>query len=134
MLALFPDLLTYNLLAPVIVRLALGLILIYFAYTKLFKSETVKQKLFKAIGFGGTPWFLIVLAGLEFFAGLLLIIGLFTQGVGLVLGFFMLIAAHIKTRQPKSLPGSVVFYFLLSAVSFSLVFSGAGIFAVDLPL
>lgn len=59
-------------------------------------------------------------------AGMLVFVGLFTQPAALVLAVISL--ARVRDKDDRLL------YLLLFAMALSLLFSGAGFFAFDLPL
>jgi uncharacterized membrane protein YphA (DoxX/SURF4 family) len=68
----------------------------------------------------------------------LLFLGLYTQIAALVVTLASLLAVIIKIRvrlaEHQSLSQGVEYYFLLLAIAVSLLFLGAGAFAIDLPL
>ena len=134
MLNPFPDLLTYSLLAPLILRVAAGLIFIDLGVL-LFKNEkelwTVSLSALKI----PRPQIAIkVLGCVEIIGGLMLIVGFYTQIAALVLALLTFAEAYIEYKEPVFLKRNFVFYFMLLAITLSLLFSGAGAFAIDLPL
>lgn len=135
MLSLFPSLFDYNILAIFALRITLGGIFVWFAYTKIFRERTERIAFFEKIGLTPAILFFTAVTGIELVAGVLLTVGLFTQGAALATGILMTIATFIKWRTPNALPyNTIEFYILLAIVSFSLLFFGPGIFAFDLPL
>ena len=114
MLSIFPDLLTFGLLAPFIIRLTLGIYFIYLVV--LVIKEEHAHTFFELVR--------VVPAGV---GGLLVLVGVYTQIGAIILVLWSLAEA---IRAPKSRPISL---FTL-AMSLSLLFSGAGFFAFDLPL
>lgn len=135
MLSLLPFLFDYEILAITALRITLGGIFVWFAYAKVFRERVERIAFFDKIGLSPAVPFFIVVTGIEFVAGVLLIIGLFTQGATLAVGALMTLAMIIKWRTPDALPRNTIeFYILLAIVSFSLLFFGPGIFAFDLPL
>ncbi|MBI2097999.1 MAG: hypothetical protein HYT46_03680 [Candidatus Vogelbacteria bacterium] len=106
MLSLFPNLLTYWLVAPVILRAVLGLAFIHEAYAER-KTERV-MSLLKAV------------------AGGLLVIGLLTQAAalgGAIICLYELWRLGTNDRRLLKL-----------AIAVSLLFLGPGFFALDWPL
>lgn len=133
-LNVFPDLLTYGLLAPFILRVFLGLVLVYFSYLKFFSERAEKAAFFESVGMRPGSVFSSAVGAAEFTGGVMLVVGFYTQIAALVAALIMLAATFIKWRHPQSLRNDIEFYILLFAISLSLVFSGAGFFAFDLPL
>ena len=134
MLSIFPDMLTFWLVAPLLLRVSMGLIFIYFGVSKIQRGKDTRVSFFKKIGLGkGTLTFWIV-STLEIIGGGLLVLGLFTQLTALVLSIITMGALYIKIRRPKTLKNTPEFFILLLAALLSLVFLGPGFIAVDLPL
>jgi len=133
--SLFPDLLNYGFLATGILRITLGLIFVYFAYSKIFHERLERIAFFEKLGLRPALLYFALVNGAELVAGICLTIGLYTQGAALVTGALMVLASLIKWRHPHALPyNTIEFYILLAVVSFTLIFLGPGAFAIDLPL
>lgn len=110
MLALFPNLLTYALVAPVILRLAAALGLSYHGY-KL----------------GNLPKLSSRVAGISHLvASFFLLIGLWTQLVAPLLAILIFVWPDKTVPQTQR--------WLMAAILLSLLFTGPGLFAIDLPL
>lgn len=119
MLSLFPSLLAFEQLAPFLLRLTLGAVLIFWAYGKI-KARS--------------DWKPTTLGLIEAVAGLLLIVGFMTQ-LGALVALIILAVKLIKKLQTRSLfTNGVNYYFILFVISLSLLFMGPGAFAIDLPL
>ena len=116
MVSLFPDLLSFALIAPFIIRLCLGFYFLLYGL-RLFKNS---PSITLGINKGH------VLGALAFAGSVLMLIGLFTQGAAVALALLSLY--RIKRSQNK------ITYVLLFGMALSLLFSGAGLFAFDLPL
>jgi uncharacterized membrane protein YphA (DoxX/SURF4 family) len=74
---------------------------------------------------------------IEMVAGIFLVAGLFTQGVaiaGALIAIDALFAKILYRDLDKVVKYSKMFYILVLIISLSLIFSGAGAFAIDLPL
>ncbi|MBL7045120.1 MAG: DoxX family protein [Parcubacteria group bacterium] len=137
MLNIFPDLLFLQILAPFLLRVTLGVMFLWIGYSYLFKDRVaiIRQlsskwpKLAKvSIIFGGI---------LEAITGVFLIIGLFTQAaaiVGALIAIDALFGKFFYKELDKALKYSKMFYILILIISLSLIISGAGAFAFDLPL
>ena len=115
MLNVFPDFLTFGLLAPFLLRLAVGF---------LFLKAGVKKG----------ARYTLALGVIEVVSGILLIIGLYTQVAALAAALISLFGWYAKKKHPSETPGSKGAFLLLFVISLSLLFSGAGFFAFDLPL
>jgi len=133
MLSAFPSLLDYGLLAPLIIRVIAGLIFIDLGYLKIRKERERWYNLFNTfLGIGG--FFVGLAAFIEFAGGILLVIGLFTQVAALVLAVITWLNLYLEWRDERFVRRSFVFYIMLFAMTLSLLFSGAGFLAFDLPL
>lgn len=135
MLSLFPSLFDYSLLAITVLRVSLGLIFVWFAYTKIFRERLERIAFFEKINVRPAIFFYSLVTGLELIAGISLTIGLYTQAAALTVGILMVFATLIKWRKSDTLPyNTIEFYLLLATVSFAVLFLGPGVFAFDLPL
>jgi putative oxidoreductase len=133
MLSIFPSFLDYGLLAPFIIRIVVGLIFVDLGYLKIRKERERWYNLFNTfIGIGG--FFVNLIALIEMIGGLLLILGLFTQAAALALALLAFLNLYLEWRDPAFVRRSFVFYPMLFAMTLSLLFSGAGFLAIDLPL
>jgi len=133
-LNVFPDLLVYSLMAPFLLRVFLGGILIYFAYLKFFSERDDKAAFFDSVGMKPGSVFSSTVGAAELTGGIMLLIGFYTQLAAIAAALIMLAAVFIKWRHPQSLRNDIEFYILLFVVALSLLFTGAGFFAFDLPL
>lgn len=116
-LSIFPDLLTFGLLSPLIIRIAIGSFLIYIG-KKRYNKDLSWSSLFYII------------------SGALLFVGLYTQ-VAVLLAIAVLkmdfYLDHYKNQMP--IPEDKKFYYGIIIIStLSLIFTGPGLFAFDLPL
>ena len=115
MVNVFPDLLTFGLLAPTIIRLFLGAYFVVWGLSALRKTNAIESTVGKKI-----------IGGLGIVAGISVVIGFETQIGALMLAAFSLyFGKHATDRLP---------YILLFGMAVSLLFSGAGFLAFDLPL
>ena len=64
----------------------------------------------------------------------MLIAGLYTQIAAIALSLLLLAAVFIKWRKPELLKNDTEFYILLAAATATLIISGAGAIAFDIPL
>lgn len=133
MLNPFPELLSYSLIAPLILRLTLSLIFINLGYMKLTSEKTSWVGFFKTTSLPADIS-VKILALIQIVGGLLLIVGLYTQIAALVFVVITSIELWIEKRDPILLRRGFVFYLLLFSISLSLLLTGAGFLAIDLPL
>ncbi len=122
MLSLFPSLLTYQQIGPLLIRLVLGITLLFFGYKKLVNKGTSSGS--NAKGYGV----------IEIFISIFLIIGLFTQLAALLNAAILVIKLGFKARDGKFLTDGINYYILLLIMAISLLFTGPGFFAYDLNL
>jgi putative oxidoreductase len=133
-LNVFPDLLIFDRLAPLILRVVLGLILADVGYLK-FKSEKARWKIFfEGFGLNGKDIFVKIFGCIEILGGVALIFGFYTQISALVIALITFIEAYAEYKDSSLVKRNLVFYILLLAISISLLFTGAGAFSLDLPL
>ena len=118
MLNTFPTLLSLGLLAPFLLRLVVGIFFVRKGIDDAKKSRVVKEVWGRLLSF------------LEVASGILLIVGAKTQIVSIITLFLSIYAiSKLKERGVE-----FYLYLLLATISISLLFSGAGFLAVDLPL
>ncbi len=134
MLSVFPALFTYKLLAPFILRVVIGIVFLDLGYLKLGKEKTVWHDFFEVIHFRPSYFYVTLLAVIEIISGAFILTGYLTQLAALVMAIILFAECYIETRDGSLLKRDIVFYFLLLAICVSLLFSGAGYFAFDLPL
>ena len=134
MLNPFPDLLSYSLLAPFILRLVVGLVFIDLGFLK-FRSEKERWLAsFETLHLRPADLFVYLYGFLQIAGGLLLLIGLWTQVAALAFAIFTGIELYIESSAREVLKRDIVFYLLVFTISLSLLFTGAGAYAFDIPL
>ncbi len=118
-------------LALLLLRVGLGIIFISHGYPKLFTQLQHTTEAFTHMGF---PAYFAYIAGvLEFFGGILLIVGLFTRITGLLLAVEMAVAL-VKVHGMLANPMAVHNYEFPLAVAvgcFALAGAGAGLLSLD---
>ena len=132
---LFPELFNFSFLAPFVLRIALGVPLIKHGFGKIIAKENAPQR---------------ILGGIVFLSGIFLIIGLFTQAAAIAVSLIIIVNSIIM--RPKFLtsetsveigstpvvggkhPRPWAERFIKLAVAVSLILTGPGLFAFDLPL
>jgi len=135
MLNPFPELLTYGLLAPFLLRITIGFILANLGYLKLTKEKDSLSLLFSIVGLSKYKEFGTILIGvIQVVGGLMLISGFYTQIAALVFVVLIGMEMYIEYSDAGLLKRNLVFYVLLFVIALSLMFTGAGFFAFDRPL
>lgn len=134
--SIFPQLFAYEQLAPLILRLAVGIIFIAHGYPKLFKNFSATAQFFESVNIKPAKLFVAVVGLTEFFGGIALILGFFTQIAALLIGVIMLVAIVYvkKIKFKQKLVEGYEFDLILLAATLTLIFLGPGAFAIDLPL
>jgi putative oxidoreductase len=118
-------------LALLLLRAGIGIIFIFHGYPKLFTHTHDIMAAFQRMGF---PAFFVYIAGvLEFFGGIILILGLFTRIAALLLAGEMAVAV-LKVHLPQGAITDVKNYefpMILAAACFALATIGPGLISAD---
>lgn len=130
----FPNLLTFGILAPFILRLVIGFIAIDLGYLKLGKENVDWRILFETIHFRPSKYFVKIFAFVEIAGGLMLLLGAYVQIVAIIFALAFFCEAVLEYKEESLEDRNITFYVLMFAISLSLIFTGAGAFALDLPL
>ncbi|MCK4386897.1 MAG: hypothetical protein KAV41_02330 [Candidatus Pacebacteria bacterium] len=120
MLNPLPELLSFGFIAPLILRAVAGAYFLKQAYFELKKRKKKKTE--------------TLLALLGALAGLSLIVGFFAQIASFVLLAVIIAEIILKTKKRKLKETEIDFYILITAILISILLSGAGFLAIDLPL
>ena len=134
MLNTFPELLTFGLIGPFILRVVIGFVILNLGYLKLTKEKVLWQESFEALGFKQKELLTRLFGIIEIVGGSTLILGLYTQVAALVFVVITFIELYIERKEEALLSRDVTFYLLMFAIALSLLFTGAGFFAFDIPL
>lgn len=134
MLNPFPDLLSYSFFAPLILRVVAGLIFLDLGYVLFKKEKDSWIKLFQTLKIPFPKISIKIFGGVEFLGGLMLIAGFYTQIASLVLSIITFIECYLEYKEPVLVKRNLTFYIMLLTITLSLLISGAGAFAFDLPL
>jgi putative oxidoreductase len=116
--------------APLVLRLACGVIFIVHGYGKLFSGMADFKAFVASLGLPGIlAW---AAAGIEFFGGAALILGLLTRWAALGIAAVMAVAI-LKVHLPHGLTGENGYEFplILLAVAVSLMLIGGGPVSLD---
>lgn len=132
MFSVFPELLSYWLFAPFLLRITLG---IFFVWTALQHSR--QRQVLQSVWPAWTRPMYSISIIFEVLLGALLVIGLYTQVAALVVAVYavkMLIVKIARSQYAVWAPHNTFLYIMILAISLSLLVLGAGAFAFDLPL
>ncbi len=91
-------------------------------------------RIFEAFRLEPAKNFVIGYALLEVIAGGMLVLGLYTQIAALAVLVLATIGIYFEYKDREILKRDIVFYSLMAVIAFSLLLSGAGAFAFDIPL
>lgn len=134
MLNPFPELLTYTIIAPFLLRVVVGVIFIDLG-GMLFRNEKNSFiEAFKILRIPNPKKAVKILGIVEIIGGISLVLGAYTQISALILSLITLKELYIEYRDPNILKRNIVFYVLLFTITVSLLLTGAGAFAIDIPL
>ena len=120
--SLFPSLLSYGEVSPLLIRIILGVVFVYWAYKIIARSK------------GQLTARSVSIATIEGIAGTLIVIGLWTQGAALVLVIDLIVRLIHKAINKSFLTDGVNYNLILLVLAISLLLTGAGNLAFDLPL
>jgi putative oxidoreductase len=112
-----------------VLRTAAGAIFMYHGYPKLFGGTAMVAKFFASIGIPLAGFFAPFVGVVEFFGGLMLILGLGTRFWGLGLAIDMAVA--ILAAKGLSSWKGIEFELILMASSLQLLLTGAGDYSLD---
>lgn len=125
----------YQDLAPLALRLALGAAFIVHGYPKLFKMFGGFAGWLDSISIKPGKFWALVVGVTEFFGGIALVLGLFTQLVGLLVAIDMVVAmAKVKWGKARFVEMERMGWELdlaYLAMAVALVLLGAGSYSID---
>src|SRR3989344_4293069 len=120
----------YNDQALLILRLALGLILLAHGWPKIRDLKATAQG-FDSMGFKPGRFWGTLVAIAEFLGGLLLIAGLFTQVAALILAIQFIVIMIWKLRSKQKLVGGYELDLILLVALLVLATTGSSLYALD---
>lgn len=128
MLSVFPSLLSWGQIAPLIIRVTIAAVILFWAYKTLRNwSALSSQKT--------TSSFTILSAAvLETISGILLVIGLWTQIAALYVTIDLIVRIIGKVKNKAFLTDGINYYVLVLVMTLSLLVLGSGMWSFDLPL
>jgi len=137
MLSIFPELFTYALVAPFVLRVALGSYFIVQGLRRHKQDTMVWENLWSKNGAPikiGSLKVAPVLVKIQIVLGVLLFVGLYTQVAAILVLIFAGAEIFMKHKQSPLTFNEKWFTVIVGAMSLSLLFLGAGFLAIDLPL
>jgi len=130
-LAVFPSLLTYSFFVPTILRIIAAVIFIWLVWHHARNRTDIHAWLERFVGMTGHVLLSLFIV-IELAVALCLFFGLYTQSAALMGGIIALIMCAVRT--PALSPLGRTASLLLLAILFSLLITGGGAFALDIPL
>jgi len=134
MLSIFPSLLAYGMIGTTLLRLSLGVVFLILGYRTFKRDRENFLSFFHKLGLRGGLYLSIVLALVEIIVGIFLLIGLYTQVAAIIALIISLKILLLNFLGKKLTSETSSFYILTAVISASLIFLGAGVIALDLPL
>lgn len=130
----FPELLAFGLLAHTLLRITLAAFMLKLGSSKFAHEHKPVAEFFESLGFKPSHGYIKVLGAVELIVGGMLLIGILTQIAAFITAIITFISLVITTRHPEVKLRKSSDYVLLFVIAISLVFTGAGLIAIDLPL
>ena len=113
-----------------LLRVVFGLIFVVHGWPKLKSLKTTAQH-FEAMGFKPGNFWGTIVAVVETFGGLAIILGFNIQIAALLLAINMAVAALWKVKRGQGLIGGYEFDLTLLAIALFLATVGAGVYSLD---
>jgi hypothetical protein len=132
MLTLFPQILFLSPLAPTLLRFAAGIVFFQIAWELYEKRDELSRMKFIVVGKGA--WVPLFSSLVAFLTGVGLVLGIYTQAAAIVGAAFALKSFVWHPRYPRFFTMPRTVSALLFIICLSLILTGAGAFAFDLPL
>lgn len=96
-----------------LLRLIIGLLFVYYGYTKLVSKQAEKIEVFSRMKVPNPKFVVLSLGLVEVLAGMLLIINKYVSLASSALTAIIFVAIFIKLKSKGSLPASLSFYILI---------------------
>ena len=134
MLSTFPELFTYALVAPFVLRIVLGgYFILQGARRRKADDGLAWDALWVNVKIGSLP-VAPILAKIQIVIGVLLFIGLYTQIATILAIIFVGLEWRKRTKSSRLSFQELWMTIMVAAIAVSLLFLGAGFLAFDLPL
>src|SRR6266404_3302091 len=132
MLNTFPQLLTYGFFAPTILRILVAFAFFSIAYLQASRRKEISETGFPFIG-KPDPTLVLISALIVAATGFAILLGWHLQLAALVGLVICIKHAIFATKYPRAIPLCRGEYIQLTVILLTLLISGAGAFAMDLP-
>ncbi len=117
-------------LALLVMRIALGVVMITHGYPKVFGG--LHRHVVFVSGLGLPGWLAYLSAGAEFIGAILIIVGLLTRPAAVAICIDLAVAiAKVHWKNGLHGPNGYEFPLALATLAFALIFFGAGPFSLD---
>jgi uncharacterized membrane protein YphA (DoxX/SURF4 family) len=134
MLSIFPELFAFEFVGVTLVRLAVGIVLLYIGLMTTGIKKTEYSNNMKVRNYPLSNVIPLIFGVVEIITGVFLIAGFLTQ-LMTVIGIYIFInLIFIEKHIGRVFDYANLFYFVMILISISVLFLGPGIFAFDLPL
>jgi putative oxidoreductase len=124
----------YSLWAPFLLRIVLGLIFIDLGRLALGKEKFRWIASLEALHIPSPRNVATLLGLIEIVGGLMLVVGIYTQIAALAFVVLTAMELYAEWENSDLLKRNLTFYLLLFVIALSLLITGAGMFAFDIPL
>lgn len=121
---------TNQAIALSLLQAVIGLFFIFHGYPKIFKGFVNFKNWIGSLGFRPPLFWAVVAAGVEFFGGIMLVLGIWVQAVGVLIAVQMFVAMwKVKWGKTGFMdPGGWELDFLYLVSGITLAISGGGYF------
>ncbi|MEI7719678.1 MAG: hypothetical protein WCI89_00510 [bacterium] len=133
MLNPFPHLLNYGFFAPTLLRVTVACLMFFIAQQAWLGAKTIAAIPFPLVG-KTKPWVIHIAAGITALVGLTLFFGYNTQWAALVGILIAIKLTYFRKQLGQTIGLPVLAYAFLVILCASLLLTGAGALAFDLPL
>lgn len=132
MLSLFPQLFFLSPFVPTLLRISAGLAFLLIAWNHYGRRHDLAAERFILVG--GGMWIPVIAALVELLVAAGLILGVYTQAIAIAAALLALKQYVWRKRYPHFFPLPRSSSALLFVMCLSLIITGAGALALDLPL
>ena len=134
MLSIFPELLPYNLLGVTLIRVTLGIVILYIGLMTVGVKKNTYQRELKVHEYPLSSVIPIIFGIVEIATGIFLIAGFLTQLMVLIAIYIFINLIFIEKYIGRVFDYPNILYVSLIFISIALLFLGPGVMAVDLPI
>lgn len=121
-------------MGPFLLRVVLGIILLDLGKLKLRDEKARWTASFEALHLKPAKELVAIAGIVDIVGGLMLILGFYTQIAALIFVILFGIEIYVEFKNSQILKRDMTFYVLVVVIAFSLLLTGAGAFAFDIPL